>query len=465
MNKKSKIIVSVLSIFLVLCIAVSCWLYFCYESPEELAAKAQAASLSDRLSTAEGTITEYTALIAALREQLESAEADLKQKQEQISVLENKVSILLDEGTASDTYQQLLLDEIAVMKAEAEKTGEKIAELTELIYNYENITTLNFGYQAKKVSELLLKVADTNRPMRIRTTEEEDPETGEITVHEETLLSQVSFYYRDLGTGYTLSYESDHIMYAASLVKAPYIYSMLQTIADFEYDKRHFDAEGNPLYDAEGNPLFEGPHPNLDEEGNILYLEGEEKYNLSRIWTFDKEKMTVDGSGVIKKMDDGIQMTYLELVRHALQYSDNVAFAEIRKVFGYTEFYAMARTLGVRGTAKGYMQLSAEDCGKFMEAIYTFTEENETYGPFMKQALLDSSHTVMIPYALSPIPCAHKYGWDEDSYHDMAIVYDEHPYILVIMSDLDAGGTEENKYIRDIARSIHSIHKNFYSTK
>ena len=127
MNKKSKIIVSVLSIFLVLCIAVSCWLYFCYESPEELAAKAQAASLSDRLSTAEGTITEYTALIAALREQLESAEADLKQKQEQIGVLENKVSILLDEGTASDAYQQLLLDEIAVMKAEAEKTGEKIA--------------------------------------------------------------------------------------------------------------------------------------------------------------------------------------------------------------------------------------------------------------------------------------------------------------------------------------------------
>ena len=30
---------------------------------------------------------------------------------------------------------------------------------------------------------------------------------------------------------------------------------MLQTIADFEYDKRHFDAEGNPLYDAEGNAL------------------------------------------------------------------------------------------------------------------------------------------------------------------------------------------------------------------
>ena len=140
MNKKSKIIVSFLSIFLAFLIVLSCWLYFCYESPEELAARAQAADLSDRLATAEGTITEYTALIAALREQLETAKADLSQKQEQIGVLENKVSILLDEGTASDAYQQLLLDEIAVMKAEAEKTGEKMIKTGNKTVSYTHLT-------------------------------------------------------------------------------------------------------------------------------------------------------------------------------------------------------------------------------------------------------------------------------------------------------------------------------------
>jgi hypothetical protein len=83
----------------------------------------------------------------------------------------------------------------------------------------------------------------------------------------------------------------------------------------------------------------------------------------------------------------------------------------------------------------------------------------------MKETMMKSTHIVMIPYAVSPTPCAHKYGWDEDAYHDMAIVYDEHPYILVVMTDLDDGGSEENSYIRSIVRSIQSIHKNFYSSK
>ena len=250
MNKVSKIVISILSIFLVFTLVLSGWLYFCYESPEDLATQARAKDLSTKLDGALGTIDENTSLIENLSQQLRDLTADLDAKQETIRELEKKVSLLLDEGTASDAYQQLLLDEIARMKDEAVKDRDEIAKLTELIRNFENITTLNFGYQAKKVSDLLLFVAESNRPMRIKVTEETDPETGEvIATHEEELRSQVSFYYRDLQTGYPLSYESGNIMYAASLVKAPYIYTMLQTVADFEYDKLHFDAEGNPLYD------------------------------------------------------------------------------------------------------------------------------------------------------------------------------------------------------------------------
>ena len=462
MNKVSKIVISLLSVFLVFSLVLSGWLYFCYESPEDLATQARAKDLSTKLDSALTTIDENTALIASLKQQMADLKADLEIKLDSIRELEDKVSILLDEETASDAYQQLLLDEISRMKDEAEKDREEIAKLSELIWNFENITTLNFGIQAKKVSDLLLSVAEPNRPMRTVREEEVDPETGEVTVvSEETVRSQVSFYYRDLHTGYTLSYESDNIMYAASLVKAPYVYTMLQTVAEFEYNKRTFDAEGNPLYDEEGNPLFEGAHPNLDEEGNIIYLEREEKYDLNRLWTYNAEEMMVEGSGAIRKMEDGAQLSYLELARYALQYSDNIAFAEIRKMFGYTEYYAM----GVKGTSKGYMKLSADDCGLFLDAIYTFMETNETYGAMMKEAMMNSAHTVMIPVAVSPTPCAHKYGWDTDSYHDMAIVYDEHPYILVIMTDLDNGGATENTYIRSIIRAIQAIHKNFYSSK
>jgi len=151
-------------------------------------------------------------------------------------------------------------------------------------------------------------------------------------------------------------------------------------------------------------------------------------------------------------------------VQYTLLHSDNIAFAQLRKMFGYTEYYAMARSLGVKGSSQGFMKLSADDCGIFMEAIHAFTEENETYGALMKNAMLESNYPVMITPGVYPSKCAHKYGWDEDSYHDMGIVYDEHPYILVIMTDYDDGGSVVNSYIWSVVRAVNSIHKTFYST-
>ena len=235
MTKKSyKVAVAVLSVILAVTMVLCGWLYIFYESPDEIATRNNAEHLSTQLYDAQETISEYTAIMNSLREQISDLSADLAIKLDQIAALETKVSILLDEETASDAYQQLLLDEISRMKTEAEEDRKQIAELSELIANYENITTLNFGIQAKKISDLLMKVAVTNRPQRTITTEITDPETGETVVHQEIVDSSVSFYYRDLQTGYTISYESDNIMYAASLVKAPYIYTMLKTVADFE---------------------------------------------------------------------------------------------------------------------------------------------------------------------------------------------------------------------------------------
>ncbi len=464
MTKKFSLILFVLLLLLAGMTALSLWLYCEYESPEEIAAYADANRLAQALSDERQQNADLTAERARLAEQLAQAENDLKDTQDAIEELEHKISVLIREGNASDEYQQILLDEIDLLRADAEMAAAEIASLKELIDNYENITTINFGYQAQKISDLLLKLAEPNRPTRTIVTEKTDDVSGETVVTETTVPANISFYYRDITTGYTLSYNSDDVMYSASLIKAPFIYSLLQAVADFEDQRLHYDAQGNPLYDEEGNPLFTGQHPNLDANGNIIYRAGEEKYDLSRIWVFNKKKMTVEGSGILAEAEDGLKMTYLELVQYAILYSDNIAFAQLREMFGYSEFYATVRALGVRGTSSGFMRLSAADCGKFLEAMYTFMEENEKYGGVLKDAMLRSSHNILIPYTLAPIPCAHKYGWDEASYHDMAIVYDEHPYLLVIMTDLDQGGSEVNGYIRDIVRMIHDIHRTFYAS-
>ena len=54
------------------------------------------------------------------------------------------------------------------------------------------------------------------------------------------------------------------------------------------------------------------------------------------------------------------------------------------------------------------------------------------------------------------------FGWDKEAYHDAGIVYNEKPYILVIMTDMDEGGDEVNDYIKSIIKKIDIMHRNFY---
>ena len=114
---------------------------------------------------------------------------------------------------------------------------------------------------------------------------------------------------------------------------------------------------------------------------------------------------------------------------------------------------------------KKMSNMSAADGGKIMRLIHEYIESGSVYSEFMYNAMLNSTHTVMIGYPVSPAKTVHKYGWDKGAYHDMAIVYDEHPFILVIMTDMDTGGDEVNKYIQSVVDQVEVLHDNFYSSQ
>ena len=328
----------------------------------------------------------------------------------------------------------------------------RIDELEKLLNNYEQASADAFESQSDCLTRFLELLSVENRPLRSHVDNNGKP-TGELTP------ADVSFCYTDLTTGAVFSYNADEVRYSASLIKAPYVYAMFKAVEEFEYNKLNFASDGTPLYDADGKPLFEGPHPNLDADGKIKYLEGEEKYDLSRTWIYDSAAMFVEGSGNIQDKEDGFTLTYLELACYALKYSDNIAFSEIMKSFGYAEHDAMLASLEIAGADEGFMELSAEDCVKYLREIYKYCEKGSVYAKAMKEAMLTAPYTVMLPDAMSPIPCAHKYGWDVAAYHDMAIVYDERPFALVIMTDLDSGHDEDYEYIQAIAKAILDLHR------
>jgi hypothetical protein len=256
---------------------------------------------------------------------------------------------------------------------------------------------------------------------------------------------KVSLYYADLENGYSYSFNGDQSYSSASCVKAAYALAVLKAASDEKVEYDRLLAE----YIAQNGPA--------DVLPDYVWT-----YDFNRIFTYTEEDYRA-GSGIIKNEEYGVQYTDLELFELMLKHSDNIAFGELREVYSIDLLRDMVKDLGTKSMKYANVyNASAKDLGIIMKEIYRFTEGSSYYGPFMKETMKDSIHTVMIGYGVSPKKIAHKYGWDTGAYHDMAIVYDDHPYVLVFMSDMDGGGTTVNSYIQKVTGLVDDLHENFY---
>lgn len=311
-------------------------------------------------------------------------------------------------------------------------------------------------------------------------------ENGETESHFEKVYPKLAYFYMDLETGQSVTYNADEILYSASLIKAPYIFAVLEEIDNFEKTKLSqtdetdtdeiqpeteipviSEIEELPETEAEEETMLTEPDSVQTEEtdSGIIYLEGEEKYNLDEIWTFDPATMMEEGSGEIMDMPAGVEMTWRELVEYALLYSDNIAFAQLRQRFGYTSFYTKAAELGIRGVMTDFMNLSARDCALFLEDMYAYFETGSANAEMMRGCMAKSKHLEMIAAHYPEGTAAHKYGWDLGAFHDMAILYDEHPYVLVIMTDYEDGGEEPTDFMGDVVALTKEIHASVHPEK
>ncbi len=245
----------------------------------------------------------------------------------------------------------------------------------------------------------------------------------------------LAYAYLDLTTGTTVSYNADEVLYSASLIKAAYIYSALMDIEAFLAQDHEYD-----------------------DDGNIIYTDETRKYDLSQVWTYDAATMYKYGSGVIQDFGSGFQLTWRELFEYALIYSDNVAFDQLVKRFGYGVYYTAAWQIGIDGLSEGFMRLTANDCARVMKAIYEYLGGGSELALMMKNAMERSYNRYMIADRYEDVRVVHKYGWDNSAYHDMAVVYDEHPYVIVLMTDYEKGGGDADRFYGDVVELTKEIH-------
>ncbi len=235
------------------------------------------------------------------------------------------------------------------------------------------------------------------------------------------LGTNVSFYYKDLKTGYSVEYRADADYQTASVIKAPYVKYLL----------------------ASG----------VDRNETL------------------KSKTRQGGSGKVDESPLGTAFTVGQLMEYAIRYSDNTAYYMLNERFGFEGFMQYAASIGVDLSLKlvfprprfGY--LSARHAGLYFEDIARYIEEGSAEAQLLKQWLTQTEETRQIPAAFEgQYTVAHKYGEQGDqAYHDAAIVYAKQPYVLVILSTLPPYTKESIAKIHNMARLTDALQTAFYA--
>jgi len=402
------------------------------------------------LSDLEKEKNQNAAYLSELNKQLSLAEKNKSELEARIDETEAALKEMEGSFANKDALYESLTAELETLKKSLSDKEKEIGDLKDDIKALGKLASVNLNRQMevlKELEKLLTEGAPMNKVETPLLDGNGNPMVGEDglpATEVRYVYPKISVYYEDIGRGYCYGWNENTAFSSASCVKAPFALSIL---TEASAEKATYDrllAE----YVAQHGPT--------DLLPDYVWT-----YDMNKVFTYT-EKGYQSGSGVIKNDPYGTEYTYSQLFQKMLKYSDNVAFHELKEAYGTSKLKALAKSMGTKTMKNNVYRATAADLGKSMKAIYEFIESDAAYAPLMRDAMKSSIHTVMIGSGVSPKKIAHKYGWDTDAYHDMAIVYDKHPYVLVFMSDMDGGGKEVNAYIQKVVGLIDDLHENFY---
>ena len=231
--------------------------------------------------------------------------------------------------------------------------------------------------------------------------------------------SNFSYYYSDLNSGYSLSYNEKAENWAASIIKAPvaiYIYTLA----------------------SKGE---------VDLEEQLTYTSG----------------FYAEGTGRIRYQKVNTKYTIRTLVEYAIKYSDNIAHRMLVRHFGMDNIKEFWRTKGSTSIFENnqmFSNFNALDGYIVMKELYKFSTENE-YGEELLSFFKAAKPNFVTGDEDDEI--AHKYGWGQNALHDLTIIYDENPYILIVFTK-----KEQKTYayfFKEVSSKVNEIHKEYNELK
>ncbi|MCR4906375.1 MAG: serine hydrolase [Clostridiales bacterium] len=387
---------------------------------------------------------QLTEAVESLEGELSDANDALDDKQSELTDAKKKLMKTQSELKVAQSERNDAMSELEDAKDELDSTKSELKDTKE---------ALDASEKARKSAEEKLVPAVTAKVAPVQTPQQ----SAELNDAEKTLLNTlanapyrwdwtenktklvsvkpiIAYYTAAVDGSEELAYNADTVLYCASLIKAPYILSVLREIENFEKTAQR------------------------NADGKIVYRSWEKKYDLDEEWVYDPATMKTGGFGEIQNKAKGFRLTWRELFEYTLLYSDNIAFSQIYNRFGFTSFNSLVWQLGIEGQKSGFMYLTARDAGKFAMEIRRYFETATDYANWMKDLMIRSLYGEMIAVYYPAGTVAHKYGWDVNAFHDMAIVEAEKPYVLVIMTDYEDGGNAAFAFFGTVVEQTKAVY-------
>lgn len=233
--------------------------------------------------------------------------------------------------------------------------------------------------------------------------------------------TKVSFAYEDLYTGLHIGYNEENTYFAASVIKSAVV-----------------------LY------VYE------------LYVDN--KLDLNEVLTYEPS-FYIAGTGSLQYQKYGTKYTIRELIAKTIIESDNVAYAMLCSRVKNTDIRNYWKNKGVTTFWYGnniWGQVNSKDGSIYMRELYKFMDRH----PELKdeiQSYYFKSATRLIKLNNNNIPIAHKSGWTSAAIHDMAIVYNEQPYVLSINSLM--GYDNFSTFFLKASNLINEFHELYWDNK
>lgn len=310
--------------------------------------------------------------------------------------------------------EEVLNYEEEIMKNKIENIENKSLEKVK-VYDNDNFTINNVTALDEKISCYNKNVTKDELPSNVLT------KIDDLNMLFSSNEEHFSFLYKDIETGFTISYNEMGSIFTASSIKAPAMIYLYEEVS----------------------------------KGNI---------NLEEKLTYTSNFYN-GGSGVLQYKEFDTEYTVKQLIEYTIINSDNIAYAMLVNRFGRKSIYDFWTKLGTKDIFKydtiwGYT--NSFDASIYMSELYRFYLEDKKYGPELME-LFKKAGWKMVANKEQKFNTANKGGWSEKAFHDVAIVFEKNPYILIIMSN-----TGESDYTTLFTKTnslVGQIHEEYWKYK